>query len=32
MREPFHVLYPISGNPTTWGHADVMERAAGTFD
>ncbi len=32
MREPFHVLYPISGNPPTWGHADVMERAAGTFD
>lgn len=29
---PFHVLYPISGNPPTWGHADVMERAARCFD
>jgi pantetheine-phosphate adenylyltransferase len=32
MGEPFHVLYPISGNPPTWGHADVMERAARCFD
>ena len=28
----FHALYPISGNPPTWGHADVMERAARIFD
>jgi len=28
----FHVLYPISGNPPSWGHADVMERAARVFD
>jgi len=27
-----HALYPISGNPPTWGHADVMERAARIFD
>ncbi|HKI98547.1 MAG TPA: pantetheine-phosphate adenylyltransferase [bacterium] len=27
-----HALYPISGNPPTWGHADVMERAARVFD
>jgi len=26
------VLYPISGNPPTWGHADVMERASHCFD
>ena len=26
-----HALYPISGNPPTWGHADVMERAARLF-
>ncbi len=26
-----HALYPISGNPPTWGHADVMARAAGLF-
>jgi pantetheine-phosphate adenylyltransferase len=32
MSEPLHVLYPISGNPPTWGHADVMERAARQFD
>ena len=25
-------LYPISGNPPTWGHADVMERGARIFD
>ncbi|MDH4122326.1 MAG: pantetheine-phosphate adenylyltransferase [Deltaproteobacteria bacterium] len=30
-RKSNHVLYPISGNPPTWGHADVMERAAHTF-
>ena len=27
-----HALYPISGNPPTWGHADVMARAARIFD
>lgn len=27
-----HALYPISGNPPTWGHADVMARAAHVFD
>jgi pantetheine-phosphate adenylyltransferase len=27
-----HALYPISGNPPTWGHADVMERAARIFE
>ena len=27
--DPTHGLYPISGNPPTWGHADVMARAAG---
>jgi len=32
MSQPTHVLYPISGNPPTWGHADVMERAALQFD
>ena len=32
MAKAIHVLYPISGNPSTWGHADVMERAAGIFD
>jgi pantetheine-phosphate adenylyltransferase len=26
-----HALYPISGNPPTWGHADVMARAARVF-
>jgi pantetheine-phosphate adenylyltransferase len=26
-----HALYPISGNPPTWGHADVMSRAARVF-
>ena len=31
MAENVHVLYPISGNPPTWGHADVMERAARVF-
>ncbi len=32
MEKPLHVLYPISGNPPTWGHADVMERAARIFE
>nr|NIP72329.1 pantetheine-phosphate adenylyltransferase [Gammaproteobacteria bacterium]NIR97371.1 pantetheine-phosphate adenylyltransferase [Gammaproteobacteria bacterium]NIT63028.1 pantetheine-phosphate adenylyltransferase [Gammaproteobacteria bacterium]NIV21158.1 pantetheine-phosphate adenylyltransferase [Gammaproteobacteria bacterium]NIY31608.1 pantetheine-phosphate adenylyltransferase [Gammaproteobacteria bacterium] len=27
-----HALYPISGNPPTWGHADVMARAARVFE
>lgn len=27
-----HALYPISGNPPSWGHADVMERTARIFD
>jgi len=31
MPSSLHVLYPISGNPPTWGHADVMARAARTF-
>jgi len=26
-----HAIYPISGNPPTWGHADVMARAARVF-
>jgi pantetheine-phosphate adenylyltransferase len=26
------VVYPISGNPPTWGHADIMMRAARQFD
>lgn len=26
------VVYPISGNPPTWGHADIMMRAAQKFD
>ena len=26
------IVYPISGNPPTWGHADVMRRAANKFD
>ena len=26
------IVYPISGNPPTWGHADLMERAAKKFD
>ena len=26
------VVYPISGNPPTWGHADIMMRAAQHFD
>ena len=29
--DPAHALYPISGNPPTWGHADVMARAARVF-
>ena len=32
MGKSIKVLYPISGNPPTWGHADVMERAARVFD
>ncbi len=31
MANPIHALYPISGNPPSWGHADVMERAARVF-
>jgi pantetheine-phosphate adenylyltransferase len=31
MADGIHVLYPISGNPPTWGHADVLERAARIF-
>ena len=27
-----HALYPISGNPPSWGHADVMERASRHFE
>jgi pantetheine-phosphate adenylyltransferase len=27
-----HALYPISGNPPTWGHADVLARAARIFE
>ena len=27
-----HAIYPISGNPPTWGHADVMARAARIFE
>ncbi len=26
------IVYPISANPPTWGHADIMMRAAKTFD
>jgi len=26
------IVYPISANPPTWGHADIMYRAAKTFD
>lgn len=26
------VLYPISANPPTWGHAELMQRAAKAFD
>ncbi|MBT6326242.1 MAG: pantetheine-phosphate adenylyltransferase [Bdellovibrionales bacterium] len=25
-------VYPISGNPPTWGHADIMKRASEKFD
>lgn len=32
QRNQIHALYPISGNPPSWGHADVMERAARIFD
>ena len=27
-----HALYPISGNPPTFGHADIVARAARLFD
>lgn len=26
------IIYPISANPPTWGHADIMMRAAKNFD
>ena len=26
------IVYPISANPPTWGHADIMMRAATHFD
>jgi len=26
------IVYPISANPPTWGHADIMMRAANHFD
>ncbi|MCK6593960.1 MAG: pantetheine-phosphate adenylyltransferase [Bacteriovoracaceae bacterium] len=26
------IVYPISANPPTWGHADIMMRAASHFD
>ena len=26
------IVYPITGNPATWGHADIMNRAAENFD
>lgn len=26
------IVYPISANPPTWGHADIMQRAAHCFD
>lgn len=26
------IVYPITGNPPTWGHADIMYRAAEAFD
>ena len=26
------IIYPISGNPPTWGHADLMQRASNKFD
>ena len=32
MQGQICALYPISANPPTWGHADVMERAARVFD
>jgi pantetheine-phosphate adenylyltransferase len=28
----FIAVYPISGDPPTWGHADIMMRAAKKFD
>lgn len=30
-RPMLHALYPISGNPPTWGHADIMARAVRMF-
>ncbi len=30
--KPKIVVYPISANPPTWGHADIMMRAASQFD
>ncbi len=29
---PKIIVYPISANPPTWGHADIMMRAASQFD
>jgi pantetheine-phosphate adenylyltransferase len=26
------IVYPTSANPPTWGHADILQRAAGHFD
>lgn len=26
------IVYPITGNPPTWGHADILYRAAEAFD
>ncbi len=26
------VVYPTSANPPTWGHGDILERAAKQFD
>ena len=31
MADIIHVLYPISGNPPSWGHGDVLDRAARIF-
>ena len=31
MANAIHALYPISGNPPSWGHGDVLERAARIF-
>lgn len=32
MTEKLKIVYPISANPPTWGHADIMMRAAKKFD